>query len=151
MAVLSHCFAGFASFLPLAAQVQFGGAAVARGRVVLYRLPWAELFRLRYKFPQWSVLMRSMVDSLHAAGVHGSFDMVAHSYGTVVTNRFLRHLGEIHARAAQKDGAVAEAPVVREDEQKEPTVRPGPCVLVCATLVHFLPTATGRRLLLPPR
>jgi hypothetical protein len=51
-----HFHSGLLSFLPLAAQLQLGGVAASRGLVVVYRLPWAEVCRLRYHFPQWSAV-----------------------------------------------------------------------------------------------
>lgn len=70
----------------------------------------------RYRFPQWSTVLRGLLASLDAAGVNGAFDLVAHSYGTVVANRLLRHLCHEHDKARAANAADAAAPDTQLDD-----------------------------------
>ena len=86
--------AGLLSFLPLLLQIQFGQRRTNQNQrdVVVYRFPWVEVGRFTYTFPQWTEIINGIRESLHVVGIDEKFDLVAHSYGTIVAGRLLRHL-----------------------------------------------------------
>ena len=94
LVLLPGAGAGLTSFVPFVLFLQRRYRRIGEERtMVVYRLPWVEVGRPWSHLPQWDAVVNDMGEGLsQLLGPHAAFDVVAHSYGTAVVNRFLRSL-----------------------------------------------------------